>query len=59
MHEVNDVRQKEKHTAEPPVPAPSASEFGMAIVKLKGHKSSGTDQIPAVGRTIRSEIQTY
>jgi len=46
------------------VPEPSASEFGMAIVKLKRYKSPGTDKIPAklikaVGRTIRSEIQTY
>ena len=38
----------------------SALEVGMAIDKLKGHKSLGIDQIPAKlikvgGRTIRSE----
>jgi hypothetical protein len=35
------------HTAEPPVPGPSAFEVEMAIEKLKGFKSPGTDQIPA------------
>ena len=35
------------HTAEPPVPGLSASEVEMAIGKLKGLKSPGTDQIPA------------
>jgi hypothetical protein len=53
--------QTEIHTAEPRVPVQSALEFGMAIEKLKGHKSSCTDQIPAelikAGcGTIRSEI---
>jgi hypothetical protein len=56
----NDVRQTEVHTAEPLVPEPSDSEVEMAIEKLKGQKSPGTDQIPAElikagGRTIRSE----
>ena len=42
----------------------SAFEFQMAVEKLKGHKSPGTDQIPAElikagGRTIRYEIHTY
>ena len=46
-HGVNDVRQTEIHTAEPPVPELSAFEFAMATVKLKRHKSPGTDQIPA------------
>jgi len=43
---VNDVRQTEIHTAERPVPEPSASEFELAIEKLKSHKSPGIDQIP-------------
>jgi hypothetical protein len=42
----NDVSQ-EKHTAEPLVPEPSASEFGLAIAKLKSHKSPGIAQISA------------
>ena len=58
---VNDVRQTEIHTAEPLVPELSASEFEMAIEKLKRNKSSGTDHIPAEmmkagGRTVCSEI---
>jgi hypothetical protein len=39
--------QMEIHTAEPLVPEPSAYEVEMAIEKLKGHKSSGVDQMPA------------
>jgi len=39
--------QTEKHSAEPLVPEPSASEYEMAIEKLQRHKSSGNDQIPA------------
>jgi hypothetical protein len=35
------------HTAEPFVPEPSASEFEVAIGKLKRYKSPGVDQIPA------------
>jgi len=31
VHEVNDVRQTEIHTAEPLVPEPSAFEFEMAV----------------------------
>ena len=58
---VNDVRQTEIHTAEPLVPELSASEFEMAVYKLKTNKSPGTDHIPAKlmkagGRIIRSEI---
>jgi hypothetical protein len=61
VHGVSNVRQTEIHTAEPLVPEPSAFEVEMAIEKIKGHKSPGTDQIPAelikAGcRTIRSEI---
>jgi len=61
VHGVNDVRQKETHTAEPQVPEPSASDFELAIEKLKSYNSPGIDQIPAElikagGRTIRYEI---
>jgi len=58
---VSNFRQTEIHTAEPLLPELSAFEVEMAIEKLKGHKSPGTDQIPAKmikvgGRTIHSEI---
>jgi len=43
----SDVRQTEIHTAEPLWPEPSASEFELAIAKLKSNKSPGIDQIPA------------
>ena len=61
VHGVNDVRQAEIHTAEPLVPEPSAFEVGLAIQKLKSHKSPGIDQIPAElikaeGMTIRCAI---
>ena len=61
VHGVNGVRQTEKHTAEPLVPEPSASDVEFAIEKLISHKSQGTDQIPAElikagGKTIRCEI---
>ena len=64
IHEVNDVRQAELHTAEPLVPEPSAFEVELAVEKLKSHKSPGIDEIPAElfkagGRTIRSEIHTF
>jgi hypothetical protein len=36
---VNDVRQTEIHTAEPLVPEPSAFEVGLAVERLKSHKS--------------------
>jgi len=35
VHGVNDVKQTEIHTAEPPVPEPSALEVELAIEKLK------------------------
>jgi len=47
IHEVNDVRQTEIHTAETKLPQPSALELDLATEKLKGHKLPGTDQIPA------------
>jgi len=58
---INDVRQTEIPTAEPHVREPSAFEFQLAIEKLKSHKSTGIDLIPAElikaeRRTIRYEI---
>jgi hypothetical protein len=41
------VRQTERHTAEPFVPEPSASEVEVTIGKLKRYKSPGVVQIPA------------
>ena len=41
------VTQREIDTAGPLVSKPSASEFELAIEKLKIHKSPGIDQIPA------------
>jgi hypothetical protein len=35
---------RQKHTAEPLAPEPSAFEVEMAIEKLKRYKSPGTDQ---------------
>ena len=57
VHGDNDVRQTEIHTAKPQVPF----EVELVIKKLKSHKSSGTDKIPAElikagGRTITYEI---
>jgi hypothetical protein len=40
---VNDVRQKEVHTAEQLVPKPSTFGIETANEKLKGYKSLGTD----------------
>jgi len=45
VRENKDVWQAEIHTAEPLVPEPSASEFELAINKLRIHKSPGFDQI--------------
>jgi hypothetical protein len=61
VHGAGGVRQTEKHTAEPFVPDPSASEFEVAIGKLKIYKSPGFDQIPteliqAGEEKLRSEI---
>jgi hypothetical protein len=55
------VRQIEIHTAEPLLPEPSASEFEVAIRKLKRYKSPGVHEIPAEliqagEETLRSEI---
>jgi hypothetical protein len=46
VHNVNDVRQIEVHTAEPLAPGPSI-EAEIAIAKLKKYKLPGSDQIPA------------
>jgi len=40
LHGVNDLRQREIHTAEPLVSEPSAFEVQLAIEKLKSHKSN-------------------
>src|SRR5215469_710869 len=61
VHDVNNVRQAEIHTAERLVPEPSAFEVELATEKLKSHKSPGIDQIPAElikagGKTIRCAI---
>jgi hypothetical protein len=47
VHNINDVRQIEVHTAEPLVPGPSCLEVEIAIAKLKTYKSPGSDQILA------------
>ena len=47
VHGFKDVGQTEIHTEEQLVPDPRASEFELAIEKLKCHKSPGIDQIPA------------
>jgi hypothetical protein len=47
VYSVNDVRQKEIHTAEPLVPGPGCLEVETAISELKKYKSPGSDQIPA------------
>jgi len=44
---VNEVRHTEIHTAEPLIPELSAFEVELAIEKLKSHKLTGIDQIPA------------
>ena len=47
VHRLNDIKHKDKHTAKPLVPETSAFEVELAIEKLKSHKSTGIDQIPA------------
>ena len=47
VHGFSDVRQAEIHTAEPLMPEPSALEVQLAIEKIKSHKSTVIDQIPA------------
>jgi hypothetical protein len=57
IHGVSDVGQAEIHTAEPLVPEPSAFEVGLAIEKLKSHKSAGIDQISA--KLIKAGIEHF
>ena len=64
VHGVNDVRQTQKHTAEPLVPDPSVFEFHLSIENTKSHISLSIDQIPAElikagSRTIRYEIHKF
>jgi len=64
VHGVNQVRQTEIHTAEPPMPEPNVFEVEMADEKLKRHNSPCVDQIPAAlikagDRTIRSEFHKH
>jgi hypothetical protein len=44
---VSNIRQIEKHTAEPLVPGSSHLEVEISIAKLKKYKSPGSDQILA------------
>jgi hypothetical protein len=50
MHNGNDFRHMEVHTAEPLVPSPSRFEVETSIAKLKKYKSPGNDEIPASRR---------
>jgi len=64
VHRVSEVRQTEILTAEPLEPELRAFEVQIAIEKLKGHKLSGSNQIPAKmikagRRTICSEILMF
>jgi hypothetical protein len=47
VHRVSDVRQIERHTAEPLVPDPRPFEVEIAVENLKRNKSPGSDGIPA------------
>ena len=47
VHGFSDVMQTEINTAEPPAPEERASEFEMAIEKLKRLTSPYFDKIPA------------
>ena len=44
---VSDIRQTDRHTAEPLVPEPSAFDVELVIGKINSHKLSGIDKIPA------------
>jgi hypothetical protein len=47
VHGIHDVKQTDKHTAEPLVSEPGNVKVEIAIGKLKSYKSPGSDQIPA------------
>jgi hypothetical protein len=64
VHGFKDVGQAEIHTAEPLVTEPSASEFELAIDKIKSHKLPVIDQITAElikagRRTISFQIRKF
>jgi hypothetical protein len=50
------IRQTEIQTKEPFVPEPSATEVEITIRNLKRYKAPGSDQIPAGGEILHSEI---
>jgi hypothetical protein len=47
IHQVDDVRQTEIHTAELIVPDPCAFKDGVDVEKLRTHNSPGIKQISA------------
>jgi hypothetical protein len=47
VHRASDVRQKEIHTAEPPVLQPSLFEVHIATGRFKTYKSPGIDHTQA------------
>jgi len=47
VHDYNDVRQTEIHTAETLVPETSAFEFELTVENVRSHTSPGIDQISA------------
>jgi len=47
VYGVDDVKQREVHTAEPLLPEPNACKVETATEKLKRHISPGIDQITA------------
>jgi hypothetical protein len=57
IHGVHDVRQMDIRTAESLVPEPSPVEVEIALGKLKGYKSLGTDQILA--KLINAGVKHY
>jgi hypothetical protein len=64
LHGVNDIRQREIHTAELLVPEPNAREFEMDIGMIKKTQTPGFEHIlaelfKAWGRTICSDIDKH
>jgi hypothetical protein len=47
VHNVNNIRQIEVHTAQPSVRVPSHLEVHASIAKLRKYKSTGSDKIMA------------
>jgi hypothetical protein len=56
LHGVNDIRQIEKHTAEPLSLDPSSFEFEIAVEKEPGIDQIPAELIQAGGNTLRSEM---